>query len=103
MVNHKSVIFIHGNARPHVARVARITIRRLGWEPLHHPSYSLDLAPTDYRLFLRGKSFANEADLQQSLTDFFASKTADFYQQGIAQLKPRWQKVLNVDGDYFED
>jgi len=40
--------------------------------------------------------------LQNALTDFFASKTADFYHQGIVQQQERWQKVLNADGAYFE-
>lgn len=109
LVNRKGVLFLHDNARPHVARVARETIRRLGWETLCHPPYSPDLAPSDYHLFhsldnhLRGKSFTNEADLRQALTDFFASKTPEFYRKGIAQLETRWQKVLDADGDYFED
>lgn len=39
-------------------------------ETLYHPLYSPELAPTNYHLFhslgnhLRGKFFANEADLQ---------------------------------------
>jgi hypothetical protein len=52
---------------------------------------------------LRGKSFTNEADWCQALTDFFASKTLEFYRKGIEQLETRWQNVLDADGDYFED
>ena len=109
LVNRKVVLFLHDNARPHIARLARDTIQRLRWETLCHPPYSPDLAPTDYHLFhsldnhLRGKSFTSEADLRQALTDFFASKTPEFYRKGIAQLETRWQKVLDADGDYFED
>ena len=109
LVNRKGVLFLHDNARPHIARLARDTIQRLRWETLCHPPYSPDLAPTDYHLFhsldnhLRGKSFTSEADLRQALTDFFASKTPEFYPKGIAQLETRWQKVLDADGDYFED
>ncbi|GFV46916.1 histone-lysine N-methyltransferase SETMAR [Trichonephila clavipes] len=95
--------------RPHVARGARNTIQRLGWETLCHPPYSPDLAPSDYHLFhsldnyLRGKSFTNEADVGQALTDFFASHTSEFYRKGIEQPETRWQKVLDADGYYFED
>ena len=80
LVNRKGVLFLHDNARPHVARVVRDTIQ-LGWETLCHPPYSPDLAPTDYHLFysldnhLRGNSFTIETDLRQALTNFFASKT----------------------------
>src|SRR5215813_3425618 len=52
---------------------------------------------------LRGKSFTNAAGLRQELTNFFASKTPEFYRKGIAQLETRWQKVLDADGAYFED
>jgi len=70
--------------------------------------YLPNLGPTDYHLFysldnhLRGRSFANEGDLRNALTDFFASKTADFHHQGIVQLQERWKKVLDADGAYFE-
>ncbi|GFS60985.1 histone-lysine N-methyltransferase SETMAR [Trichonephila inaurata madagascariensis] len=63
----------------------------------------------NYHLFhsldnhFRGKSFPYEADVHQALTDFFASHAPDFYRKGIEQLETRWQKVLDEDGDYFED
>ncbi|GFW99901.1 histone-lysine N-methyltransferase SETMAR [Trichonephila clavipes] len=78
---------LNDEALPQVARVARNTIQRLGWETLCHPPYSSDLAPSDYLLFhsldnhLRGKSFTNEADACQALTDFFASHTSEFYRK----------------------
>ncbi|GFU31201.1 histone-lysine N-methyltransferase SETMAR [Trichonephila clavipes] len=67
------------------------------------------LAPLDYHLFhslnnyLSGKSFTNEADVRKALTDFFASHTPEFYLEGIEQLETRWKKVLDADGNYFED
>ncbi|GFY59519.1 histone-lysine N-methyltransferase SETMAR [Trichonephila inaurata madagascariensis] len=69
----------------------------------------LHLHRLDYLLFhsldnhLRGKSFTNEADMRQAFTDFFASQTPEFYRKGIEQLETRWKKVLDADGDYFED
>ncbi|GFV28578.1 histone-lysine N-methyltransferase SETMAR [Trichonephila clavipes] len=89
--------------------MARNTIQRLGWEILCHHLYSSDLAPSDYHLFhsldnhFRGKSFTNEVDVRQALTDFFASPTPEFYRRGIKKLETGWQKVLDADGDYFED
>ncbi|GFX25890.1 histone-lysine N-methyltransferase SETMAR [Trichonephila clavipes] len=52
---------------------------------------------------LRGKSFTKNSDVRQALTDFFASHTPKFYRKGNEQLETRWQKMLDVDGDYFED
>ena len=89
LVNSKGVLFVHDNAKLHVAQVVRDTIQQLGWETLCHPPYSPDLAPTDYHLFhsldnhLCGKSFTNETDLHQGLTNFFASKTSEFYHKGL--------------------
>ncbi|XP_076057162.1 histone-lysine N-methyltransferase SETMAR-like [Oratosquilla oratoria] len=109
LVNRKGVLFLHDNARPDVTRVVRDTIQQLGWETLCHPPYLPDLAPSDYHLFhsldnhIRGKSFTNEADLRQALTDFFTSKTPEYCRKGIEQLETRWKKVLDADGDYFED
>ncbi|GFX42558.1 histone-lysine N-methyltransferase SETMAR [Trichonephila clavipes] len=80
---------------------------QLGWETLCHLPCPPDLAPSDYHLFhslyLRGKSFTNEADVRQALTDFFASHTPEFCCKGMEQLETRWQKVLDADGDYFKD
>jgi len=91
LLNRKNVLFLHDNAKPHVAKRTRETIQQLGWETLCHAP---DLTPTDYHLFhsldnhLRGRSFANEGDLR----NFFASKTADFYHQDIVQLQERCKR-----------
>ncbi|GFU04109.1 histone-lysine N-methyltransferase SETMAR [Trichonephila clavipes] len=45
LVNRKGVLLLHDNTRPHVTRVARNTIQRLGWETLCHHPYSPDRAP----------------------------------------------------------
>ncbi|GFU63328.1 histone-lysine N-methyltransferase SETMAR [Trichonephila clavipes] len=101
LVNRKGVLLLHDNARPHVARVARKTIQQLDWETLCHHPYSPDLASSEYHLFhsldnhFRGKSFTNEADVCQALTDFFASHTPEFYRKGIEQLETCWHKVLD--------
>ncbi|GFX25469.1 histone-lysine N-methyltransferase SETMAR [Trichonephila clavipes] len=89
LVNQKGVLLLHDNARPHVARVARNTIQRLGLETLCHPLYSPDLAPSNYHLFhyldnhLRGKSFTNEAELRKALADIFAPPPPSFTARGL--------------------
>ncbi|GFU70513.1 uncharacterized protein TNCV_2511691 [Trichonephila clavipes] len=62
---------------------------------LRHSPYSSDLAPSDYHFFssldnhLRDKSFTNEAEVRQAITDFFASHSPEFYRKGIGQLETR--------------
>jgi len=48
----KKVLLHHDNARPHKAAVTVETVQQLGFEILHHPPYSPDLAPRDYHVFV---------------------------------------------------
>ncbi|GFS76299.1 mariner Mos1 transposase [Trichonephila clavipes] len=45
------VLLLHDNARPHSAINIQNLIRSFGWEPIDHPPYSPDLAPSDFHLF----------------------------------------------------
>ena len=104
LLNRKGVLLLHD---PHVARMTRDTILRLGWETLLHPPYSPDIAPSDYHLFhsldnhLRGRQFKSLLKVQNALDTFFASRPTKFYRDGIHGLPGRWQKVVDADGDYF--
>ncbi|KAL6417592.1 hypothetical protein ACFW04_012637 [Cataglyphis niger] len=51
IVNKKGVILQHDNARPYCARRILEKINELGWEVLPHPSYSPDIAPSNFHLF----------------------------------------------------
>jgi hypothetical protein len=85
------VILQHDKARPHThtANMTKAAIQELDWEILPHPSYSSDVAPSDYHRLrsltnnLRGVSFNNDAELQNWLDDFFMAKPADFFKLGI--------------------
>jgi len=50
---HDKVILLYDNARPHVAKVVKKYLETLKWDVLPHPSYSPDIAPSDYWLFRR--------------------------------------------------
>uniref|UniRef100_A0A914DE31 Transposase n=1 Tax=Acrobeloides nanus TaxID=290746 RepID=A0A914DE31_9BILA len=83
--------------------------RQLGWEVLDHPPYSPDLAPSDYKAFLslqnwlKGKEFATEAELRQSIQDWIDSRPAGFWVMGFTDLPERWRKVIEYEGDYFPE
>ena len=96
LVNRKGVIFHQDNARPHTAFLTKEKIEKeLNWELLIHPQYSPDLAPSDYFLFLCLQNHLSNAklisadDVKTEVTSFFASKTKEFFKQGIYKLVDR--------------
>ena len=60
-----------------------------------HPSYSLNLTPSNYHLFrslsndLREKQFDGENDVKIDLINFFGQKPKDLYERMILFLAER--------------
>jgi len=65
----KGVLFLHDNAPAHRTLATRKKLANLGFQCLHHPPYSPDLAPSDYHLFpglkkqLKGHHFQSKAEV----------------------------------------
>ena len=78
------------------------------WDKLDHPPYSLDLAPSDYQLFLHvkehiaGKKFDDDYEVQEEVMTWFKVLAADFYDSGIQNLVPIFNKCLDNACDYVE-
>ncbi|GFU73776.1 histone-lysine N-methyltransferase SETMAR [Trichonephila clavipes] len=59
-------------------------IATLGWERLHHPPYSPDLASSDFHLFpalkknLTGRHFGSNAEVKQAVKRSSACKALNF-------------------------
>jgi len=64
---NKGVLFLHDNAPAHRALATQKKLAYLGFQCFDHPSYSPDLAPSDYHLFpglrkqLKGRHFSSDA------------------------------------------
>ena len=59
----KGILLQQDNARVHTCKIAMDVVERNGYELIPHPTYSPDLAPSDYFLFpnlkkdIRGRHF----------------------------------------------
>lgn len=108
-VKREGVCVPHDNARPHSARKTLDKIKELRWEVLPHPSYSPDMAPSDYHLFrslqhfLSGKECRNVEEVKNGISTFFYPKPSLFYRSRIENLPTRWQNIIDNEGDYIID
>ena len=104
----QNVFLFHDNARPHSAAHTQNLPQKFGWDLFPHPPYSLDLAPSDFHLFPRlksdlgGQHFANDEEVKNAVNSWLEKQPKAFYNEGIRKLVPRYQKCLDVEGDYVE-
>lgn len=104
----RDVIILHDNARPHTAVLTRDKLEEMRWETLEHPPYSPDLSPCDYFLFaplkesLGGKRFENNEEVEEYVRNWLTTRPQTFYEEGIFKLPNRWQKCVELGGDYVE-
>jgi histone-lysine N-methyltransferase SETMAR len=102
------VVLLHDSALPHTAARTPALLERINWELFDHPSYSPDLASSDYHMFtylkywLGSQLFNNNEEFMEVTTTWLISQAADFFDTGIQKLIPRY-KYLNSGGDYVEN
>ena len=93
---------------PISAHVTTALLEKFKWDILDHPPYNLDLAPSDFHLFLHlnkhlaGKKFDDYEEVQEEVMTWFKGQAADFYGSGTQKLVPRLNKCLYIGGDYVE-
>jgi len=104
----KKVLFHQDNAPVHTSVIAVAKINELNFELLPHAPYSPDLAPSDYFLFpnlkkwLGGKRFANNEEVESAVDGYFEALDGSHYKQGIEAIEYRWEKCVELKGDYVE-
>jgi histone-lysine N-methyltransferase SETMAR len=88
-------VLLHDNARSHSAARTLVLLKHFNWELFDHPSYSPDLAPSDYQLFTYVKNcfgsqfFYNNEELIEGVKTWLSSQVADFLDTGIQKRIPR--------------
>ena len=101
------VWLLHDNSPVHKSLVAQQAIRDCGTVQRNHPTYSADLTPSDYYLFknlkchLRGTGFADNESLEAVVEAWFEGHDGEFFFQGINSSAEKWQKCIDVAGDYI--
>jgi histone-lysine N-methyltransferase SETMAR len=86
----------------------RETIEKMGWEILEHPPHSRNLASSDFHLFgklkehLSGKRFASDHEVENETRNWLTNLDANFYAERILKSVSRWDKFLDLCGDYLE-
>ncbi|GFN88469.1 histone-lysine N-methyltransferase SETMAR [Plakobranchus ocellatus] len=104
----RGVVLQHDNATAHSANLTQQWLQRNCWEIFPPPAHSPDLAPTDFHLFgplkrhLGGMAFETEDDLISELRNWFDNLDVDFFRVRINSLLSRWQKRIDLHGDYIE-
>ena len=84
------------------------TVKRLGFELLEHPPYSLDLAPCDVLLFplikgaLRGMRFEHVSDLTCALQQEISEIPNFFFQECFVSWTQHSRKCADYKSSYSE-
>ena len=87
----------------------RTLLQQFRWDVFDHPPYSPELAPSDFYLFTQMKvwlgtqsHFHTDEELMDGINGWLSPLAAEFFEEGIQKLVPRYDKCLNRMGVYVE-
>ena len=81
-------------------------INKLLFNLLPYIFYSSDLTPSDYfhfsnlKIWLDGQRFAKSEEVESALNGYFEELNGSRYKQGIKAIEYRWEKCIELKGDY---
>jgi hypothetical protein len=84
-----SVVFLYDNTRLLTGARTHALLEHFNWELFDHPSYRLDLTPSDYHLLTylktwwRSQRFKNNGELMKSFKTWLSSQAVDFFDISI--------------------
>ena len=83
-------------------------VERNGYELIPQPTYSLDLAPSDYFLFPNlkkdfcGRHFWANEEVVAAVEEGVGDKDPDFFSSWLMALEHRWSKCIILEGSYIK-
>jgi len=104
----QNIIILHDKTCPHAAHLTSEAVAKMEWEVFPHPSYSPDLAPSNYHLFgfvkdqLRGQHYETTEAIQKAVRQCLQMAGTEFYRQGIFKFPERWEKCVQRSRDYVK-
>ena len=100
---------MHDNAPAHRALATQKKLAYLGFQYLHHPSYSTDLAPSDYHVFpglkkkFKGRKFSSDAEVIAAAETWLDGQPSEFFfLSGLQKLERRAKKCIEFRGEYVK-
>jgi hypothetical protein len=66
------------------------------------------MAPSDFHFFphlkrdLNGTHFTSDDEVKQAVTSWIKQRTPEFFIYGMLKLVLRWEKCIELQGDYVE-
>lgn len=93
-------------ARPAAAELTTNLLQQLKLKVFEYPPYKL--GPRDYHLFcklkdfLGGDQYGNNNELKKGVNEWFNNLAVIVYVKDIEMLVKRYDKCLNLNGDYVK-
>jgi len=107
--NNRWLLFHHDNAPAHAALLTQRFLTDNNMTVVPHPSYSLDLAPSDFFLFsklkmkLKGRRFQTMDEIQAESQAVLNTLRENEFQERFKNWQRRWDRCQASEGDYIED
>ena len=104
----KGILLQQDNARVHTCKIAMDAVEQNGYELIQHPTYSPDLAPSDYFLFpnlkkdIHGHHFRSNEEVMAAVEEWVRDKDPGFFSSGLMALEHRWSKCIILEGNYIK-
>ena len=104
----QSQFYLHlDNCKVHTSKITSEKIKELDLIKVPHPTYSPDIAPSDFYLFgdmkrkLQGKSFDDPQDLKESILKIISKISPEILNNVFKEWLKRCRSLSGSDGSYL--